>query len=70
LELCIDETNKSFQKTESKISIENLSFPELKNKFWNNHYKLRKLKRTDKVYDEILEEDIRILKQVSIINRS
>jgi hypothetical protein len=68
LEDLVDETNKSIVEIGSKPEIKTLNFDELENKFWDNHYKLKKIKRTDPEYDEILDEDDTIVEQIHLIN--
>jgi hypothetical protein len=66
---CISkEAIKTFDKIGSKPEIKTLNFHELENKFWDNHYKLKKIKRTDPEYDEILDEDDAIVEQIHLIN--
>jgi len=51
-------------------NLKDLSFDELENKFYNNHNKLKKLKKTYPLFDELVHETKEILKQVDIINQS
>ena len=69
------EINKSIYKNgnkssyiNSELSFEDLIFDELENKFYNNHYKLKKIKRSNPEYDEILNENDAIVEQIHLIN--
>jgi len=54
----------------TKTDLKKLSFNELKDLFWNNYDKLKKLKKTYPLFDELVHETKEILKQVDIINQS
>ncbi len=71
MEVCIDETNKSFLKTGSELDVEALSFEDLKNQFYINAVKLinlKNLKKFDNEFKELCKENNQILEQIHIIN--
>jgi predicted amidophosphoribosyltransferase len=63
------EITKEDNKDDLNVQLRELSFDELENKFLDNHYKLKKLKKSDPKYDEILNINEKILDHVHIINQ-